>query len=103
MAETLLKEMPVIAPTPKELIRPPLSGSVPADPHRPDLVWLVAAAVAQLQLDLAAVPFAAALGRVRCVDLFHRVAALLVYGSDSRSGHNARPGEEQVAPDSLRP
>ena len=54
-----------------------------AHSHRAHLVWLVAVAVAQREQHLAAVPLAADVGRVRRLDLFHGVRALLVYGLDS--------------------
>src|SRR5687768_13088940 len=64
---------------------------------------MVAAAAAELQCILAAVPVTVVVGCVRGLDLFHGLAAVLVYGIDPRSGHHARPREEQSAPIPLWP
>ncbi len=59
-------------------------------------IWyrLVAVPHPQLQRHLAAVPLAADVGRVRRLDLFHRLGAVLVHGIDPRPGGDARPGQD---------
>ena len=69
--------------------RPHVRGHLPAVPRRARLVRLVAVTAADFQLDVAAIPFAADVGRVRRLDLLHGVAALLVHGIDSRPGRDA--------------
>ena len=46
------------------------------------------------QCDLAAIPFAADVGRVRGLDLFHGVGVVLVHGIDSGPGGDARSRED---------
>ena len=46
--------------------------------------------------DLAAVPFAADVGRVRGLDLLHGLGAVLVHGPDSGPGGDARSGQTKV-------
>jgi hypothetical protein len=53
--------------------------AVPAPAHRPSLAGLLAPSLPKLMAHLAAVPQPAALGRVRGLDLLHRLAALLVH------------------------
>ncbi len=67
------------------------------------VVWLVALSAAESKRHLAAVPFAADVGRVRRLDLLHRVRVVLVYGAGSGFGNHARPRENQATPVSLWP
>ena len=76
-------------------LRRDVRRDLPPDPHRAGVVRLVAVPAAQLEQHLAAVPLAADVGRVRRLDLLHRVGAFLVCGADSRPGNSARPGQDQ--------
>ena len=77
-------------------------GHLPADPHRADLVRLLAVSHPQFLRHLAAIPLAADVGRFRGLHLFHRVGAVLVHGIDPRPGGDARPGHHQGAEVRLR-
>ena len=71
------------------------AGHFPGHPRRPRLDGVVPRAGAERQRHLAELPQPAALGRVRGLDLFHRLGALLVYRPDSRSRDPARPRDDQ--------
>ena len=76
-------------------LRRGLRRDLPGHPRRPDLAGLLAVPDSQPDGDVAELPVAAAVGRVRGRHLRHGVAALLVHGHDPRSGHPARPGDDQ--------
>ena len=57
--------------------------------RRAHVVRLVAVPDSELQLDLASVPFAAHVGRVRRFYVFHRFGSVLVHGIDPRPGSHA--------------
>ena len=67
------------------------AGAVPAAAPGAALVLLLAVALSEHDGTLAAVPQSAGLGRVRGLDLRHRLALVLVHRPDPRPGHAARP------------
>ena len=83
-------------------LRRGLRRPVPAPAPGPALGLLLAAAVSQHDGDVAAVAQPADLGRLRRLDVCHRLAPVLVRRADPRPGDPARPGEEQVGAIRLR-
>src|SRR5437870_2811212 len=67
-------------------------GDFSGDARGAGVVRLVAVPDPECEFDLAAVPLAADVGRVRGLDVFHGVGAFLVYGTDSGFGGAAGPG-----------
>ena len=66
------------------------------------LAGLLAAALSELDVAVAAVPQPAGLGRVRGIDLRDGLAAVLVRRTDPRSRHHARPRAQAVGAERLR-
>src|SRR5262249_9212344 len=79
-----------------------LRRAVPALTHGPAVVLLLAVPLPQHDAAVAAVPQPARLGRVRGVDLLHRVALVLVHRPDPGPGDAARPLAEPAGPGRLR-
>ena len=73
-----------------DLIRRGLRGSVSALAHGSAMVLLLDVSLPQHDESLAAISQPAGLGRVCGVDLFHRLAAVLVHRPRARHGHAAR-------------
>ena len=77
-----------------DAVRRRVRGDVPAAAHRPSVAGgLLAVPVSEHDGPVAAVPQPADLGRVRGVDLRHRVGAVLVHRSRARHGDAARSRE----------
>ena len=85
-----------------DAVRRRLRRPVSAVAHGPAVVLLLAVPLSQHDGDLAAVPQPAHLGRVRRLDLLHRVAAVLVRRPHSGPGHPPRSHEQSLGPDRLR-
>ena len=88
----------------------PLRGHVrrhlPRHPRRPRLDGVVPRARSECLRHLAELPLAAPLGRLRGLDLLHRLRPLLVHRPRARSRHPARPRQDprrQVPLRHLRP
>ncbi len=78
-------------------------GTLSGHPRRARVVRLVHVSGSDLERNVAAIPFAADVGRVRREHLPDGLDALLVYGIDSRHRAAARPLEDAGAEIHLRP
>src|SRR6185295_215690 len=83
-------------------LRGHVRGYLSADSRRTCLARLVAVPDSALAGNLAAISFAAHVGRVRSLDLLHRFVALLVHGTDPRPRSDARSGENDTSQIPLR-
>ena len=80
-----------------------LRRPLPPDSRRPSVARVLALPVSQHDERVAAVPFAAGMGRLRGLDLRHHLRRLLVHRHDSRLRHPARPGNDAAGEVLLRP
>ncbi len=85
-----------------DVVRRGASRHVPHSPHGPPVAGLLASAVSQFHVALAAAAQSAGVGRFRCHHLPHRLAHLLVHRPGPRSGNNARQGQTDLAESYLR-
>ena len=73
-----------------------LRRPVPADPRRTSVAGILAVPVSKHDELLAAVPLAAAVGRVRGFNVRDHLGGVLVHRNDSRPGDAARPVAVEV-------
>ena len=78
------------------------AGHVSAAAHGPAVAVLLADAVSESDVAVAAISQPAGVGRFRGFDVRDGVFAVLVCGTDSGSGHAARPRQATVRPNHLR-
>src|SRR6266852_2889953 len=79
-----------------------MRGTVSPAAHGAALAVLLADTLPESDVALAAIPQPAGLGRVCCVNVCHRVAAVLVCGADPGPRDAARSSQESSRADDLR-